>query len=71
MKLNRTKAFKAIEKRIKRGNSPYPANPTELLLGQISTFEPLFQTRSPSEDESEAHVAKLYRAIVRKKGNPP
>lgn len=70
MKLNRTKAFKAIEKRIKRGNSPCPANPTELLLRQISTFEPLFQTRSPSEDESEAHVGKLYRAVVRKKGNP-
>lgn len=70
MKLNRTKAFKAIEKRIKRGGSPYPANPTELLLREISTFEPLFQTRNPSADESEAHVGKLCRAIARKKGNP-
>lgn len=70
MKQNRTKAFKAVEKRIRKGGSPYPTSPTELLLQQISTIESLFQTRSPSEDESETHVSRLCRAIVRKRGKP-
>lgn len=71
MSMNRAQAFKAAEKRIRRGSSPFPENPTELLLKDISTFEPLFQTRKPTQDESEAHVNKLSRAIARRRGGKP
>lgn len=70
MQTNRAKAFKAIEKRIRRGSSPYPAAPVELLLREVATFEPLFQTRSPSDDESETHIRKLHRAIKCRRGKP-
>lgn len=70
MKTNRAKAFSSISKRIRRGGNPYAASPEALPLHEITTHEPLFQTRSPSEDESETHVRKLYRTIIRKSGSP-
>ncbi len=70
MKTNRAKAFASITRRLRKGGNPYPASPEALPLHEITTHEPLFQTRSPSEDESETHVNTLYRTIIRKRGNP-
>lgn len=70
MKTNRAKAFASIAKRLRKGAKPSPPSPEALPLHEIATHEPLFQTRSPSKDESETHVSKLYRTIIRKQGNP-